>query len=103
MKVTGEHTFRISRDQVWAGLQDPKILAAAVPGVRRLDPTGPDEYEITVDVGVGSVKGTYEGTFALTDKQEGEACTVRASASGSARIGRGGRRCDWPSATAACS
>ena len=82
MKVTGEHTFRLSRDQVWAGLQDPKILAAAVPGARRLHPTGPDEYEITVDVGVGSVKGTYEGTFALTDKEEGEACTVRASASG---------------------
>ena len=82
MKVTGEHTFQLSRDQVWAGLQDPKILAAAVPGARRLHPTGPDGYEITVDVGVGSVKGTYEGTFALTDKQEGEACTVRASASG---------------------
>jgi uncharacterized protein len=82
MKVTGEHTFRLSRDQVWAGLQDPMILAAAMPGARRLEPTGPDEYAITVDVGVGSVKGTYEGTFALTDKQEGEACTVRATASG---------------------
>jgi hypothetical protein len=82
MKVTGEHTFRLSRDQVWAGLQDPKILAAAMPGARRLEPTGPDEYTIVVDVGVGSVKGTYEGTFALTEKQEGEACTVRATASG---------------------
>jgi carbon monoxide dehydrogenase subunit G len=82
MKVTGEHQFRLSRDQVWAGLQDPQILAASVPGARRLEPTGPDEYAITVDVGVGSVKGPYEGTFALTDKQDGEACTVRASASG---------------------
>jgi carbon monoxide dehydrogenase subunit G len=82
VKVTGEHAFGITRDQVWAGLQDPKILAVAVPGVRRLEPTGPDEYVITVDVGVGSVKGTYEGTFALTDKEEGEACAVRASASG---------------------
>jgi carbon monoxide dehydrogenase subunit G len=82
VKVTGEHTFGLTRDQVWAGLQDPKILAAAMPGARRLEPTGPDEYTIVVDVGVGSVKGTYEGTFALTDKQEGEACTVRATASG---------------------
>ena len=82
MNVTGEYQFRIARDQVWAGLQDPQILAASVPGVRRLEPTGTDEYAITVDVGVGSVKGTYEGTFALTDKQEGEACTVRARASG---------------------
>jgi carbon monoxide dehydrogenase subunit G len=82
VRVTGEHAFGITRDQVWAGLQDPDILAAAVPGVRSLAPTGPDEYAITVDVGVGSVRGTYEGTFALTDKQEGEACTVRANASG---------------------
>jgi uncharacterized protein len=67
---------------VWDALNDPQILAATLPGARRLDPTGPDEYALTVDVGVGSVKGTYEGTFALTDKQERESCTVRASASG---------------------
>jgi uncharacterized protein len=82
MKVTGEHAFNVPREQVWAALQDPRMLAGAMPGARRLEPTGPDEYTITVDVGVGSVKGTYDGTFALTDKQEGEACTVRASASG---------------------
>jgi carbon monoxide dehydrogenase subunit G len=82
MKITGEHEFRASREQVWDALQDPQILAATLPGARRLDPTGPDEYAITVDVGVGSVKGTYEGTFALTDKIEREACTVRATASG---------------------
>jgi uncharacterized protein len=82
VKITGEHAFRLSRDQVWAALNDPAILAAAVPGARRLEPTGADEYAITVDVGVGSVRGAYEGTFALTDKEEGEACTVRANASG---------------------
>jgi uncharacterized protein len=82
VKITGEHAFRATREQVWDALQDPEILAATLPGARRLEPTGPDEYAITVDVGVGSVKGTYEGTFALTDKVEREACTVRASASG---------------------
>ena len=82
MKVTGEHAFNVSREQVWQALQDPRMLAGAMPGARRLEPTGPDEYTITVDVGVGSVKGTYDGTFALTDKEDGQACTVRASASG---------------------
>jgi carbon monoxide dehydrogenase subunit G len=82
MKVAGDHTFRANREQVWDALNDPQILAATLPGARRLDPTGPDEYALTVDVGVGSVKGTYEGTFALTDKQERESCTGRASASG---------------------
>ena len=82
MKVNGEHDFRASRAQVWEALNDPAILAATLPGARRLDPTGPDEYALTVDVGVGSVRGTYEGTFALSDKRDGESCTVTATASG---------------------
>jgi carbon monoxide dehydrogenase subunit G len=82
VKVSGEHAFRASRAQVWEALQDPGVLAATLPGARRLEPTGPDEYALSVDVGVGSVRGTYEGTFALTDKRERESCTVRASASG---------------------
>ena len=82
MRVTGEHAFNATREQVWAALQDPRMLAGAMPGARRLEPTGPDQYTISVDVGVGSVKGTYDGTFALSDKEECEACTVRATASG---------------------
>jgi uncharacterized protein len=82
MKVSGEHRFSHSRDEVWRALLDPAALSATLPGARRLEPTGPDEYAITVDVGVGSVKGTYDGTFALSEKVEREACTVRASASG---------------------
>ena len=82
MKISGDHDFRASRRQVWDALNDPAILAATLPGARRLEPTGADEYALTVDVGVGSVKGTYDGTFALTDKVEREACTVRATASG---------------------
>jgi uncharacterized protein len=82
LKIEGEHEFTATRQQVWDALQDPRMLGAAVPGARRLEPTGPDEYAIAVDVGVGSVRGTYEGTFAIADKEAPEACTVRASASG---------------------
>jgi carbon monoxide dehydrogenase subunit G len=82
MKLSGEHDFRASRAQIWDALNDPEILAATLPGARRLEPTGPDEYALTVDVGVGSVRGTYEGTFALGDKREHESCTVTATASG---------------------
>jgi carbon monoxide dehydrogenase subunit G len=82
MKITGDHDFTASRGDVWRALQDPDALAATLPGTRRLERTGPDEYAMTVDVGVGAVKGTFDGTFALTDKQEPESCTVRARASG---------------------
>ena len=82
MKVNGEHRFTHPRGEVWRALLDPAALSATLPGARKLEPTGPDEYAITVDVGVGAVKGTYDGTFALKDKVEREACTVTATASG---------------------
>ena len=82
MKITGEHDFTATREDVWNGLHDPQVLAATMPGAHRLEPTGPNEYTITVSVGVGSVKGTYDGVFAVTDTADGEACTVRATASG---------------------
>jgi uncharacterized protein len=82
MKITGEHALASPREQVWSALNDPQMLADALPGISRLDVTGPDEYAITVSVGVGSVKGSYDGTIRLTDKQEPEACTVRANAAG---------------------
>jgi carbon monoxide dehydrogenase subunit G len=82
LKVSGEYRFTATREQVWEALLDPEMLAATLPGARRLEPAGPDEYQIAVDVGVGSVRGTYEGSFALTDMVPVEACTVRATASG---------------------
>jgi carbon monoxide dehydrogenase subunit G len=82
VKIHGEHAFKASRAQVWEALNDPAVLADTLPGARSLEPTGPDQYALTVDVGVGSVRGTYEGTFALSDKQERESCTVQANASG---------------------
>jgi carbon monoxide dehydrogenase subunit G len=84
MKFEGEHSFQATRDQVWKAVQDPQILARTLPGARRLEEKGNDEYAITVAAGVGSVKAVYDGTFSLTDKHEPESCTVRASARGSA-------------------
>jgi uncharacterized protein len=82
MRIEGEHAFTAARERVWDALEDPELLARALPGAQRLEEVGTDEYALTVSVGVGSVRGTYEGTFALADKQPGESCTVRASASG---------------------
>jgi uncharacterized protein len=82
MRIEGEHRFSHPCDAVWEGLVDPVVLAATLPGARRLDPTGEDEYAISVDVGVGSVKGTFDGTFALSDQEPPHACTVTASATG---------------------
>ncbi len=82
MKISGEHALASPRERVWAALHDPRALADAVPGVKRLELQGPDEYAISVSVGVGSVRGTYDGTIRLSDEQALEGCAVRASATG---------------------
>lgn len=82
MKIEGEHRFSHPCHAVWEALVDPVVLAATLPGTRRLDPTGADEYAISVDVGVGSVKGTFDGTFALSEQAPPNACTVIANATG---------------------
>jgi carbon monoxide dehydrogenase subunit G len=82
MKVEGRYTFRKGREEVWKALQDPQTLAATLPGVRRLEVVGPDRYAVAAQVGVGSVKGLFDGTFSVEDKKEFESCVLRGSARG---------------------
>ena len=84
MKIEGRYQFKSGRQDVWKALQDPQTLAATLPGVRQLEVVGADRYAVMADVGVGSVKGVYEGTFGLEDKKDFENCLLRGSARGSA-------------------
>ena len=84
MKIEGRYQFKSGRNDVWKALQDPQTLAVTLPGVRQLEVIGPDRYAVVADVGVGSVKGVYEGTFGLEDKKDFEYCLLRGSAQGSA-------------------
>jgi uncharacterized protein len=84
LKVQGRYEFQADRQSVWKALQDPELLAATLPGAKSLEVVGPDRYKITADVGVGSVKGTYDGVFSMTEKKDFESCVLSGSASGGA-------------------
>ena len=55
MIVDGEHTFPGPRQSVWDLLQDPEVLAKAMPGAQRLERTGEWMYEGVIRIGVGPV------------------------------------------------
>jgi carbon monoxide dehydrogenase subunit G len=82
VKVEGQYTFRKGREEVWKALQDPQTLAATLPGVKRLEVVAPDRYAVAAHVGVGSVKGLFDGTFSVEDKKDFESCVLRGSARG---------------------
>ena len=76
MKVTLAHQLPAERGRVFAALVDPNVLQRCIPGCESLTPNGEDSYVAVLKVGVASVKGTYQGTAAVRDKQPPESLTL---------------------------
>ena len=68
MEISGEHRFKAPKETVWELMLDPAALKASMPGCERLDETGPDKYDITLKVGISAIKGTYDGSVEVADK-----------------------------------
>ena len=89
MKLEGAYEVPAPRQKVWEAFQDPKQLKKAIPGCEKLEAIGPDEYKATMKVGVGGVKGTFEGKVRLSDKKPPESYTMAVEGSGGPGFIRG--------------
>jgi carbon monoxide dehydrogenase subunit G len=67
MKIEGSADIAAPRERVWAAFLDPVLLAQAMPGCDQLEAMGPGEYRAIMKVGVGAIKGTFEGKVQLSD------------------------------------
>jgi len=67
MKIEGTTDIPAPHDRVWTALLDPETLAAAIPGCEKLEALGDGEFKAVMKVGVGPVKGTFEGKVRLSD------------------------------------
>jgi uncharacterized protein len=69
MNLNGTFTFSAPRDTVWALLQDPAVLAKALPGTERLSLVGDDRFEGQMKVSVGPVSAAkFDIVVQLIDK-----------------------------------
>ncbi len=84
MKLQGTATLRADREQVFAALTDPGVLARCIPGCESLDRTGEDSYKMTVSAGVGAIRGRYDGKVTLTDLVRPEGYVMNARGAGGA-------------------
>lgn len=82
MKISGAHTLNAPVEKVWAAFMDPAVLARVLPGCESLTETGPDAYAMRVTAGVAAVKGTYDGTVAISDKVEPGSFMMKAQGAG---------------------
>jgi carbon monoxide dehydrogenase subunit G len=84
MTLTGTYVFRGSRAAVWDLLQDPAVLATAMPGTQRLEKTAEDRYEGVMKVGLGPVTAAeFALTVTLRDKVAPERFTMAIDSKGS--------------------
>jgi uncharacterized protein len=68
MKIEGTNDMPATPERVWFALLDPETLATAMPGTEKLEAIGPGEYRAVMKVGVGPVKGTFDGKVRITDQ-----------------------------------
>ncbi len=69
MILTGTFTFDGPRARVWELLQDPVVLAKALPGTKTLTQVGEDRYQGVMKVSVGPVNAAeFAMNVELKDK-----------------------------------
>jgi carbon monoxide dehydrogenase subunit G len=76
VKLTIAHHLTAERGRVFAALVDPNVLQRCIPGCESLTPSGEDSYVAVLKIGVAGVKGSYQGTAAVRDKQPPESLTL---------------------------
>lgn len=82
MKFTGENVLHAPVEKVWDALLDPAVLVRTIAGCERLEATGENAYAMTVTAGVASIKGTYNGTCALSDLNPHQSLVMNVEAAG---------------------
>lgn len=84
MELSGERTIAASRAEVWAALNDPEILQAAIPGCTEMAGNAVDGYAATVTQKIGPVKATFKGVVGLTDIVEAQSYRISGEGKGGA-------------------
>jgi uncharacterized protein len=84
MELQGSRQIAADRATVWAALNDPEVLKAAIPGCQEMSGSAAEGFEATVKQKVGPVSATFHGKVALSNVVEGESYTISGEGKGGA-------------------
>jgi uncharacterized protein len=90
MTLEGTFAFDGPRDAVWDLLQDPEVLAKAMPGAQELRQVDEDRFEGRMNVSIGPVTAAeFRVSVQLADKQPPEHFTMHIDSKGALGFARG--------------
>jgi uncharacterized protein len=67
LEMSGEYVLPLSREKVYAALNDPEILKKCIPGCEELEKTSGNEFAAVVKLSVGPVSARFKGKVRLED------------------------------------
>jgi hypothetical protein len=85
VKISGTYTLPLPQERAYAVMQDPEVLARAIPGCESLDKVGPDEYRMKMKMALASLSGAFEGKVRITEQTPPN--SFRLVVEGTGRIG----------------
>jgi uncharacterized protein len=84
MDMTGQYRIPAPRERVWAALNDPATLKAALPGCQSLEKVSDREFAAVVLAKVGPVQAKFNGNVTLSNLNPPESYTISGEGKGGA-------------------
>ncbi len=85
MKISGSQTLPFPIEKSYAMMQDPVVLARAIPGCEGLEKIGDGEYRMKMKMALASFSGAFEGKVRITDQNPPQ--SFRLVVEGSGKLG----------------
>jgi carbon monoxide dehydrogenase subunit G len=82
MRVEGEHLFDGPREEVWAMVRDPEVLAGLLPGTTDMKQLSDSEYEGSITLRIGPVTGAFTGKINVENEKPPGSCKLIAEGEG---------------------
>lgn len=76
MEFGGRYRIAAPRMAVWAALNDPEMLKAAIPGCDHIAWAGPDSLDLEIRVNLGIAKPVFKGELALSNVLPAQSYTL---------------------------
>jgi uncharacterized protein len=82
MEFHGRYQIPAAPELVWAGLNDPEILKACIPGCEEISKTSPTDFLATATLKIGPVKARFKGKVALSELDPPKRCVLSGEGQG---------------------
>jgi uncharacterized protein len=77
MELKGSHTIEANPEILWKMLMDTELLSKIIPGITKLEKTGPTSYKSILEIKAGPISTSFTGDAQMEDIIEQKKFTLK--------------------------